>query len=530
LSEEQKKKGYKSRKIKDEPRIYVGAMKNNKRDGWGTEYDENGNIRFEGNYFNDTQDGFGTYYYIGPQETPSGKISKVTRIRYEGEWKAGDRHGKGTSYNEYREAVYLGEYTNGLRRGKGVEYWSKGVVKYKGNWRRGLKRGKGVLYARDGSAQYDGEFKNGLIHGYGYEYYPSGALWWYGEHKRDKREGDSVEFRENATLSMNGNFKNGKRSGMCLSYYENGNIEHRGIFKKGAPYGFCEKYNEYGEIITYKNGGLTNQQVQQQMAPQSRFQDEAVEPEVSDILDDQSNIEEEDEDYIFEGAFNPQDILNREKDKTLAADENVNNIAHIDMIINQNIKAEANLKRQTRGKPKKDKDKLSDDSDRSQDDDVFTDAYSKLTKNLETFNFISKIGGTSSGFQMPAHSRKKKQGQAGTSMQGAGKSTGGKAKIGNGVFAGLLTEKSAGINKPTSPLLEKQATVITSCEETDQTVQEIGLFTGIPSKAGHGWVGGRSQSLENIEEKRVEILDDGSGGGDIAVIDEREEEDSVHDL
>ena len=469
MNEDQKKKGYKSRKIKDEPRVYVGAMKNNKRDGWGTEYDENGNIRFEGNYLNDTQDGFGTYYYIGPMETATGKICKVTRIRYEGNWKAGDRHGKGTSYNENGEAVYLGEYTNGLRRGKGVEYWRKGVVKYKGNWRRGLKRGKGVLYSRDGSAQYDGEFKNDEIHGYGYEYYPSGALYWYGQHKRDKREGDSVEFRENGTLSMNGNFKNGKRSGMCLSYYENGNIEHRGIFKKGTPYGFCEKYNEYGEIITYKNGGLTNQQVQQQMAPQSRFQNEAPEPEVSDILDDQSNIEEEDEDFVFEGAFNPHDILNREKDKTPATNENVNNIAHIDMIINQNIKAEANLKKQTRGKPKKDKEKLSDDSDRSQDDDVFADTYSKLTKNLETFNFNSKQGGGSSGFQTPGQSRTKRQPQGETSSQGGqgNKSSSTKAKFGGGFFAALLTEKSVGIRKQSPPVLNEQGYLVASSGYTN---------------------------------------------------------------
>ena len=63
LNEKQKSLGYKSRKIKEEPRVYVGSMRNNKRDGYGTEYDENGNVRYEGTWVADLQEGYGVYYY-----------------------------------------------------------------------------------------------------------------------------------------------------------------------------------------------------------------------------------------------------------------------------------------------------------------------------------------------------------------------------------------------------------------------------------------------------------------------------------
>ena len=61
--------------------------------------------------------------------------------RYDGEWKEGDKHGRGTM-KFHNGDVYEGEFSNGKMHGKGTfEYAAGDVLKSIGEWREGKKFG-----------------------------------------------------------------------------------------------------------------------------------------------------------------------------------------------------------------------------------------------------------------------------------------------------------------------------------------------------------------------------------------------------
>ena len=51
------------------------------------------------------------------------------------------------------------------------EYWNNGNLRYEGEMKDGEYHGKGKLYCADGELQYEGEFKNSEYDGYGKLYY-----------------------------------------------------------------------------------------------------------------------------------------------------------------------------------------------------------------------------------------------------------------------------------------------------------------------------------------------------------------------
>jgi hypothetical protein len=93
-------------------------------------------------------------------------------MQYEGEWKNGRRHGKGTlTYPEIY--TYTGEWKNNKEDGYG------GIVHnlytYVGEWKRGSKNGKGSITYKNG-IQFNGDFKDGYKHGQGTMTYPDGRI------------------------------------------------------------------------------------------------------------------------------------------------------------------------------------------------------------------------------------------------------------------------------------------------------------------------------------------------------------------
>ncbi len=80
---------------------------------------------------------------------------------YEGEWRHGNRHGKGVFSN--KEGVYEGEYVDDYKEGAGVFRWaaegpSSGFV-YDGAFKRGCREGRGVMTYPGGTEE------NGLWRG-----------------------------------------------------------------------------------------------------------------------------------------------------------------------------------------------------------------------------------------------------------------------------------------------------------------------------------------------------------------------------
>lgn len=94
-----------------------------------------------------------------------GKGKAKGRDTYEGEFKQGNKHGKGTYIWAANGNKYEGDWLNAKRHGKGTETWSNGQ-KYIGDYVEGIRTGKGITIFTDGS-RYEGEYRDGKRHGFG---------------------------------------------------------------------------------------------------------------------------------------------------------------------------------------------------------------------------------------------------------------------------------------------------------------------------------------------------------------------------
>jgi hypothetical protein len=100
--------------------------------------------------------GKGTYtHHVKPGEIQQG--------RYDGDWIANKKHGKGIHY--YRNGdVYDGPWENGERDGLNGKYtyYKKKSKEYTGDWKNNEKHGHGVMRFTNGD-KYDGDWKNNFM-------------------------------------------------------------------------------------------------------------------------------------------------------------------------------------------------------------------------------------------------------------------------------------------------------------------------------------------------------------------------------
>ena len=177
----------KSKKSNESEERYVGQLVNGKRQGLGTIYNkDNGKLKFEGVFVNGLKHGKGKEYYENGEIKYEGIFingifheGKVKlyynngNIYYEGGFKNGKYEGKGKLYDENGKFRYEGDFRNGLYEGKGKENNENGETKYEGFFKNGQYDGKGKLYCNESEKYilYDGDFKNGKYEGKGIEYY-----------------------------------------------------------------------------------------------------------------------------------------------------------------------------------------------------------------------------------------------------------------------------------------------------------------------------------------------------------------------
>ena len=161
---------------------YTGQLRNDKREGNGIMYYNNGDS-YKGEWKNDKIEGKGIYYFHNCN-------------RYSGDFKAGKREGRGTMY--YSIGVrYDGEWKNDEREGKGVMYYNNGD-RYEGEYKNSIREGKGIYYYNNGDS-YEGDFKN------------------------DQREGKGIYYYNNGNREM-GNYLKGKKIGKHATLHPNGHI------------------------------------------------------------------------------------------------------------------------------------------------------------------------------------------------------------------------------------------------------------------------------------------------------------------
>ena len=137
--------------------IYEGEYLNFKKNGLGKEYYFD-KLIFEGEYLNGKRWN-GKGYDINNQfayELNNGKgYVKAYESRFEGEFLYGERNGKGKEY-DFDGKLFEGNYINNVKSGRGKEYYFNGQLEYEGDYLNGKRNGKGKEYYEDGILKFEG--------------------------------------------------------------------------------------------------------------------------------------------------------------------------------------------------------------------------------------------------------------------------------------------------------------------------------------------------------------------------------------
>ena len=127
-----------------------------------------------------------------------------TGIRYDGEYRDGKRHGRGTMIWANGDR-YAGEYRDGKAQGRGTMTWTDGT-RYQGEYRDGRLHGRGTMTWANG-ARHEGVYRAGKRHGRGTMTWANGARY-AGEYRDGKPNGRGTYTNANGTR-YEGRWRNG---------------------------------------------------------------------------------------------------------------------------------------------------------------------------------------------------------------------------------------------------------------------------------------------------------------------------------
>lgn len=230
--------------------VYIGDMEKGKPNGYGTQYDGNGNILYEGNFSSGRYSGDGKMY------NSSGLVI------YEGSFLNNKYDGSGKLYNDIGKVIYIGEFSVGQKSGKGIDYDPKTQLRtYYGEFQSDLRQGYGVLYDSDGSTVvYEGDFTSGEYNGNG-KLYENGNLVYLGAFINGMYDGEGNLYdTDTGALIYAGNFKEGEYDGSGKLYDPStGVVIYDGKFSKGKKQGEGSSFDSLGSQSfsgTFRSGSI----------------------------------------------------------------------------------------------------------------------------------------------------------------------------------------------------------------------------------------------------------------------------------
>ena len=211
-------------------RTYIGHFKNGKRDGYGEFLDLTDNMEdtYRGYWKNDV------YHGKGVLRNNNGNI------RYDGEWKYGMKDGFGQHYMYFCGGYiekYVGDFKQNKKHGYGIDYEGYNDVdtdkisyikEYSGWWENDEKNGDGLCY-HNGLLFYEGEMKDDNENGFGRRFYQDGTLQYEGYFKDNDYNGIGKLFYIDGTTCFDGNWKDGIPYYGTFYNFENGTVHQTKI-------------------------------------------------------------------------------------------------------------------------------------------------------------------------------------------------------------------------------------------------------------------------------------------------------------
>eukprot|EP00898_Chlorokybus_atmophyticus_P006387 jgi/Chlat1/674/Chrsp104S00016 len=188
---------------------YTGEWRNNLKHGKGVLEYRSGAL-YEGEFASGVRHGSGTLWAPplkdSTQPVNPHSSSRRRRVAYHGEWANNKREGKGISYNEEGDR-YEGEWRDGLRHGYGCQIWGgrpgdrMGADVYEGEWREGQRCGQGTMTYGNGD-QYVGHWRSDMKEGAGVYTYAASGRRYEGVWRGDSPVCGTYSNDENGSASM----------------------------------------------------------------------------------------------------------------------------------------------------------------------------------------------------------------------------------------------------------------------------------------------------------------------------------------
>ncbi|CAD8195671.1 unnamed protein product [Paramecium pentaurelia] len=197
--------------------VYIGQWKNGQRHGRGKQIWQDGSL-YEGYWYQNVACGKGRLIHS------DGDI-------YEGEWRNDKAHGQG-KYVHMDGAQYIGQWEDDRQNGEGQEIWPDGAS-YQGQYKNGKKDGRGTFKWADGSI-YVGDFYQNNIQGQG-EYSWEDGRKYVGEWKNNKMDGKGV-FTWLDGRRYEGQYKDDKKHGYGEFKWPDGRV-YKGEWSNGKQHG-----------------------------------------------------------------------------------------------------------------------------------------------------------------------------------------------------------------------------------------------------------------------------------------------------
>jgi len=220
-------------KEKDMP-YTVGYLKDGKLEGNVKQYNEDGELIFEGTYSAGKRTGEGKEYENG-------------MLIYEGSFQNGDYSGKGKQYED-SILVFSGTFEDGKRSGDDCcTYYSNGVPSYRGAFVRNEQTGEGASYYENGALQYVGSFSKGIWSGEGTFYNDEGKIVYVGAFSENLFNGDGSIYLSDG-FRLDGSFTDGVQNG-TVQISRSGVAYYMGSATNCEAHGQGNVYDRLGNLL-----------------------------------------------------------------------------------------------------------------------------------------------------------------------------------------------------------------------------------------------------------------------------------------
>lgn len=203
------------------------------RHGAYVAYYENGNKRWEENYYAGDLDGAQKFYH------ENGQLSR------EANWDMGTVTGEMRYYSDDGSLQIVRYYQDGNLMG--YSYLDKDgklvpMIKLE------HASGKVMAYYQNGNKSLEGEFENGKMNGHVVEYYPDGKIAEDENYVFGDYDGVQKYYYHNGNLHKELNYYSDELDGASKIYYENGQPERTEYYVLGSYWGVWQFYNTDGSL------------------------------------------------------------------------------------------------------------------------------------------------------------------------------------------------------------------------------------------------------------------------------------------